>query len=477
MTRILALILIVLFSSCCEKNAALNLTFTGDVFLNRGVADELLLHGDSLLLNSIKAFSTRDYFIINYEGTFSKTRQPQDTGYKFRANHKLASLLKLAGVTHASVANNHSFDYGKEGFKTTLKILEQNNITPLGVGCHPVILKKGKDQCAILAASLTTNKKNFCLSSADRLKENVQQFKTLHPNTPLILFLHWGLELQPRPEQWQVNLAKELARLGADAIIGHHPHVLQGIEFIGHVPVFYSLGNFLADAFLPSTDESIIVNMSVKDKIKATHIVPISLKKYFPKRISQEKQINIIRHLLQYSRNIAIVRHAHAWEVKRISDVDFTEASNLWLFSANDFVVAIKKLTSGKKILTLLHDQGYSNSITLHGRLSEIRIADIDNNGSEDVILALRKKVKFDPTYKKRINIFSYRNGNLQPLWLGTKFIHDIISFDVLKTECKNYLSTLESDSANHFYKRVYEWDNFGFALKKSYNWIGDIKK
>lgn len=477
MLKIFVLTVLVFFIACSEKNAGLNLTFTGDVFLNRGVEDELLLHGDSLLTNSINTFSKQDYFIINYEGTFSKTGQRQDTGYKFKANHKLASLLKLARVSHASVANNHSFDYGKEGFKTTIEVLKQNGIIPIGVDCHPVILKKGDYECAILAASLTTHNENFCISSSERLKKSVQQFQTVHPKTPLILFIHWGLELQPRPEQWQKKLARELVKLGVDAIIGHHPHVIQGMEFIDNVPVFYSIGNFIADAFLPLTDESIIVNITVKDKIRAIRIVPIYLKKYFPKKAGQEKQFEMVRHFLQYSKNVGAINFDRSWGIKRMDDVDFTEASSLWLFSANDFVVAIKKLNSGRKILTLWQDGENSNSISLYGKLSEIRVADIDNNGSEDIILGLSKKVKFDSTYKIRINIFSYQNGNLQPLWLGTKFIHSLASFDVLKGQDKNYLSTFEFDSANHFYKRVYEWDNFGFALKKSYNCKGDIKR
>lgn len=107
-----------------------------------------------------------------------------------------------------------------------------------------------------------------------------------------------------------------------------------------------------------------------------------------------------------------------------------------------------------------------SNTIRLYGELFEIRIADINNDGNSDIILGIKKKVYFDQTFKKRINIYTYKDHNLQPLWLGTKFIYDIESFDVKKLNSVNCLVTFETDQNGKRFQGIYEWDAFGFALK-----------
>jgi len=467
MHKILGFIFILIFYSCAEKDSVLSLTFSGDVFLNRGVEDELLLHGDSLLIKSINTFQDQDCFIINYEGTFAESENYIKKKYSFKANKRFAPILKTAGVSHVSVANNHSYDYGQKGFRKTVDILLKNHIIVIGDNCQPVIIKKGKYQCGVLSASLITNNDSLCISSAILLKEKVKKICENYPSIPLVLFIHWGLEYQPVPEKWQRELAKDLVNLGVDAIIGHHPHVIQSVEFINNVPVFYSIGNFIADAYLPETDKSLVVKLEVKNKITGINIVPAYLEKYFPKRIDGPHQIKILQQVLRYSSNIGLIKYPKFWKMKKINSINFKEKSNLWLFSAKSYAVQINKLKSEKTLMTLLQKGKRSNTTSLYGSISEIKTGDVDNNGSEDILVGLSKKVKFDSLYKKRINIFSFHNDNLQPLWLGTKFIYDIVSFDVITLNGMNYLNTIEIDPDGRFYNGVYEWNDFGFALNK----------
>jgi len=94
-------------------------------------------------------------------------------------------------------------------------------------------------------------------------------------------------------------------------------------------------------------------------------------------------------------------------------------------------------------------------------------ISDINNDGCSDILIGISKNVHFDPEIKKRINIYTYQNQNLQPLWLGTKFVYDIENFNIRKTENLNYLTTFETDENGQRFRGVYEWDNFGFALSE----------
>ncbi|MDX9854930.1 MAG: hypothetical protein RBS81_14200, partial [Tenuifilaceae bacterium] len=115
-----------------------------------------------------------------------------------------------------------------------------------------------------------------------------------------------------------------------------------------------------------------------------------------------------------------------------------------------------------------LHTKGNAyNPIALRGDVSELQIADINNDGADDVLVGIAKSVKFDPVVKKRLNAFTLRNGNFQALWLGTKFVHDLLTFNVLRIDHYNYLQTVEQDSLGNQYKGTYTWDNFGFALIK----------
>ncbi len=471
---------VLLFSHNChsEQQPAFNITFTGDVILDRGVSDELRLHGDSILVNSLKQFSEQDYFVINYEGTFTQSDAGQIDKINFKADGRLASMLRSGGVTHASLANNHSFDYGAEGFQSTQAALTENNITPLGISANPVILGKDACQCAILSASITSHNEELPISSIDLLKQSVDRFVASNPAIPLILYLHWGLEMQPEPEEWQRELARDLVQSGVDAIIGHHPHVVQTVEYIDNVPIFYSIGNFVADAYLPLTDESIVVNFKIADEIVDVSFALVNLTSYLPESVKPAEQMMSLQHVLQHSPNVAILDFGQYWQMRRAGNVDFSENTKLWLFSAEDFIVAVEGLIDGGKVLSVLQSEGFSNFICLDGKLSEIRVADIDNDGTEDIIAGLTKSVHFDPEDKKRVNIFSCRDGDLQPLWLGTKFIYNVVSFDVCRLEGENYLCTVESDSLGNTYNGMYEWDYFGFALKemKSANKIGGLE-
>ncbi len=210
-----------------------------------------------------------------------------------------------------------------------------------------------------------------------------------------------------------------------------------------------------------------IILISCKNDNTDIEIKPYSVEFYFHESINPKEQFSYIKNYLSFSEGVCAIPLIDRWIIKPIQNVNFQEISNLWVFSEDSIIVVVKRLQTGSHLLTLYNQSDTSNAISLHGQLSEIQISDINNDGTSDILLGISKKVHFDPTLKKRINIYSYQNHNLQPLWLGTKFIYDIEEFDVKRIENFNYLITLEIDNYGNRFQGIYEWDDFGFALKE----------
>jgi hypothetical protein len=202
----------------------------------------------------------------------------------------------------------------------------------------------------------------------------------------------------------------------------------------------------------------------IKDKPSSTGF-------YFHDSINSKQQFSYIKNYLSSSKGVCAIQLSDKWIIKPIQDVNFQESSDLWIFSEENIIAVVKRLQTGPHLLTIYTHDDTLNTVSLHGELSELQIADINNDGTTDILLGISKRVHFDPTLKKRINIYSFQNKNLQALWLGTKFIHDIEKFDIRKTENGNFLTTIEIDDKENRFQGTYEWDNFGFALVE-YNQI-----
>lgn len=452
--------------SCKETTKPLTINFTGDLILSRGVEDELSIHGDSLLSNSIKPLFDGDYNVINLETVLTELEDERKSGYSFRNEPDILEYLKIGGVSHASLANNHSGDLGIQGYLDTQSSLKTHEIYPLGIDCQPIQLSNGENTGAILAVSLTTNNDHLCIKDSASLIGAVEQFIQRNKETPLIVYIHWGLEYQLRSERWQQELAYRLIDKGADAIIGHHPHVFQSFEVYKRKPIIYSLGNFVADAYLPNTTTSVMVQVKIESDSLEVGLIPIDLSSYFPAKMSEKDEVKMLISNLKYSQGMCVYKSDNQWFMKDIDEVNFQEEASHWIFHYNNqYGVLVSKLSNGQLKLALTIGGVPRKPMLIHGDLSEIEFADVTNDGRVEMLLGITKKVNFDPRNRKRINVFRVEDESLQVVWLGTKFLDDILSFEVVNKGQFSYLQTLEIDSNKTQYSRLYEWDQFGFAL------------
>lgn len=237
----------------------------GDLLLDRGVRPVVERRGVAWLFEGVsKEFSDADAVIVNLECPLTDVSTPLVKKFIFRADTRWAKGLRAAGVTHASMANNHSNDQGFQGLASTYKSLTEAGIVPVGTSkdnTPQLITSKSKGnthkQTVAVFAAVLFPLENWSANSrasvrpkqvsVETLAKEISEYKNSHPNDVVVAVLHWGVEFQQSPSPKQRLQAQMLVSAGADVIVGHHPHVLQPKSQILGKPVFFSLGNFIFD--------------------------------------------------------------------------------------------------------------------------------------------------------------------------------------------------------------------------------------
>lgn len=194
-----------------------------------------------------------------------------------------ADVLKASGFTVMSLANNHMMDYGQSGITSTLRALSEAGLSFVGAGMNeaealaPLIVEIKTKKLALLARS-SVEVASHCYAKGgepgvahlDLDELSVTSRRLRNEVDYIILCIHWGLEEYSLPTIRQRKEAFTLISSGFDCIIGHHPHVLQGIEIINKKPVLYSLGNFKFDDFTWQYKnlENQVINLHIKPSIQ-----------------------------------------------------------------------------------------------------------------------------------------------------------------------------------------------------------------
>lgn len=181
-------------------------------------------------------FENDDLTIVNFEGTLTERGTRQDKTFAFKGNPKYTQVLTEGSVEAVTLANNHSRDYGDVSFDDTKKYIEEAGIVWFENLNTKVIDVKGVKVGLVGLYALNG-------TAEDNLPKAMEQVKSDGAEL-IVLQVHWGIEGDNYPQDSQVNLAHNAIDMGADLVIGHHPHVLQGMEVYKDRVIAYSLGNF-----------------------------------------------------------------------------------------------------------------------------------------------------------------------------------------------------------------------------------------
>ena len=190
-----------------------------------------------LFKNVSSIFREDDVTIANLETTFTTSTDKADKQFTFKASSDYAKSLPLGSIEGVNISNNHIYDYKQKGFEDTKLALKNEKVNYFGEGSK-WITKIKDEPFGFLGYRGWSLDKSFL----SKLKEDIAELKKT--NSVVIINFHWGNENQYYPIDAQKELAYFAIDNGADIILGHHPHVIQGIEKYKNRIIAYSLGNF-----------------------------------------------------------------------------------------------------------------------------------------------------------------------------------------------------------------------------------------
>ncbi len=244
-----------------EKQRPIRLLFVGDIMLDGGPGHAIasgidpFTHCSDILLDA-------DITVGNLECVLGRGGKQERKPYTFRAAEDSATYLKR--YFHAlSVANNHTLDFGREGFLECLEVLKQTDIGYFGGGedlnaARSGLMLEVRGKRIVLLGYNDILKKNFQATESQAGSaplqskwaiEDIQYAKTILRADIVIPYIHWGNEMVPMPGDQERTQARQMIDAGASAVIGSHPHVVQTIDSYRGRPIVYSLGNFVFDYF------------------------------------------------------------------------------------------------------------------------------------------------------------------------------------------------------------------------------------
>ncbi|MCF2682925.1 CapA family protein [Faecalicatena contorta] len=303
-----------------EKEVSITISSMGDCTLGTDVN-----FNQSTSLNAYYNMNGPDYFfqnvrsilekddlsIVNMEGTLTDSTTREDKTYAFKAPAEYAGILSGSSVEAANLANNHSSDYGSQSTTDTIKALEDAGVATFGFDQIKILDIKGVKIGLTGIYELAEH-----MGKAEQVKENITALKEAGAQLIIVNF-HWGVEKEYYPNDTQKQLAHLAVDSGADLVIGHHPHVLQGVEKYKDKYIAYSLGNFcFGGNSNPSDKDTMIVQQTFtfhKGELKDSsdlNLIPCSLSStsshndYCPTPLEGNEKQRVLDKITQYSTNL-----------------------------------------------------------------------------------------------------------------------------------------------------------------------------
>ncbi|MFA5753741.1 MAG: CapA family protein [Patescibacteria group bacterium] len=286
----------------------LKLLFFGDLMLDRHVGDKLAGRNlgyllDGLATTSVWDLTRYDLVSVNLEGAVTKDggHYSPDNLYDFAFSPSRISELKGYGFNFINLANNHFLDQGKRGVQETRQALTDlefdysGDIDAQVSSSSLAILDRGGQKIVLIGLSMVYQP--FDQTAAQELIKDAQSSADL-----VVVNIHWGTEYQHQFNKTQQAVGRALVDAGADLVIGHHPHVVQGLEIYQNRPIFYSLGNFVFDQyFSPDTQTGLAVDFTISPTETVLGFFPLQSKASVVSLMTGSDKDNFFEQFIDWS--------------------------------------------------------------------------------------------------------------------------------------------------------------------------------
>lgn len=417
-----------------EENKNIKLSFMGDWAPSSGKTSQIIVQKKETYYADIKeAFINSDLNIVNLETVIGIPNNTERFGRQFIDTKETLSTLKYSNINVACLANNHILDYGLNGLLQTQEALKNLDIEYIGAGVEkaevyaPYLYEKDGVKIALINVAdgeLSNEKYNEGIGSADidsyHVIDTIRKYNEL--GYMVILSIHAGIEFLPVPAPFIQKLYRNFVDEGASLIIGHHPHVVQGVEVYKNIPIFYSIGHFSIFRKDSRKQEQIGIIPQVfinKEGISTIEIFPFVINKSSLTKLNGEQLKNFVLEFKQLSELLldksSLDEICKAYVDERNMFVDFKTVSSMYKTDFNQAKMMINSMIGTMNYRYLV--------------LNLVRSRKIDNKYNQLFKnYKLIRKIKFsDRIYLKQKNLFSVFNYMNKKLYTFLRYLKKAI--------------------------------------------------
>ena len=268
----------------------LTLVAVGDIMLDRGVGTKIRKSGAEFPFKRVTGILREaDLAFGNLESPISSLGAAvKGKEVTFRSALEVVNGIRDAGIDVVSLANNHASDYGSAALTETMDVLAHSGITYIGAGADPAAARRPANRVikgvkvSLLAYTykfhMVVEAQETCpgvaIASSEQIQADVKKAKKWAD--VVIVSFHWGWEYSDHPDAETRKLAHLTVDAGADLVIGHHPHVIQGVEAYKDGLICYSLGNFIFDQRRKRTRRGLILRCQIgKSGVLKAEFLPV----------------------------------------------------------------------------------------------------------------------------------------------------------------------------------------------------------
>jgi len=316
-------------------DGSVTIAVTGDIMLDSGVKRLIDAGGYAAVISKdvTNELTRADFVFANLEMPFStRGTAALDKQYTFKGNPADAALLVQNNIKIVTLANNHSLDYGKDALADTFAALDENAVRYVGAGnnlseaeAYKIITVNGKTFAFLAASRVIPEASWYATKTAAGLfgtydgTELAKQIAEAKQRADfVIVYVHWGIERNTTPENYQRSLAEQYIVAGADVVIGSHPHVLQGFEYYKGKLIAYSMGNFI---FTDDAKDTMILDLTFDKRNISASVVPCRIVNLKTELVTGDKARSAFDYLEGISFGVKVDGQGRLSEVNASSNV------------------------------------------------------------------------------------------------------------------------------------------------------------